>query len=522
MPKKILQTFIICGCLVAVLISISACGDSRAEETVSGPDILAIAWPDGLGGPERPLVKFPHEVHVTAAEKDGQDCSFCHLTREDGFLSHKFMRLENTTAEEVENIYHDNCLKCHQRLAEAGQASGPEACGECHRRDNKFQIDWSPIYFDKSLHYRHIEANENRCDLCHHEFDEATQTVKYVKGAETACRDCHGNTDSDKTVSYRKAAHYQCLKCHMDHPQTGPVSCSGCHSANTRAAITFVENPPRLKRNQPDLTLISAPEAELDQSKMNTVLFNHEIHEGITMTCRICHHQTLKACDECHTLEGDPKVNGVNLQQAMHSMKSDHSCVGCHDNSKNHADCAGCHNLMEQGKLSEHACPICHSGPEPDKMNTDSRSLDKLAARRSGAAKNKLSFAVSDIPEEVTINKLADKYEPAVFPHRKIVNNLIERVNKSRMALYFHGNADVICQGCHHHSPVGEKPPLCESCHGQPFNEDNLFRPGLKGAYHRQCMGCHQQMGIGKDDDCLLCHKMAAGEETIGSTGQGD
>jgi hypothetical protein len=31
----------------------------------------------------------------------------------------------------------------------------------------------------------------------------------------------------------------------------------------------------------------------------------------------------------------------------------------------------------------------------------------------------------------------------------------------------------------------------------------------MKGAYHQQCFGCHQQMGIKKPDslNCVECHR---------------
>jgi hypothetical protein len=50
-------------------------------------------------------------------------------------------------------------------------------------------------------------------------------------------------------------------------------------------------------------------------------------------------------------------------------------------------------------------------------------------------------------------------------------------------------------------------PPLCESCHGEPFDEAELHTPGLFGAYHRQCIGCHQEMEIEPQaQDCEGCH----------------
>ena len=35
----------------------------------------------------------------------------------------------------------------------------------------------------------------------------------------------------------------------------------------------------------------------------------------------------------------------------------------------------------------------------------------------------------------------------------------------------------------------------------------NWNKPGLMGAYHLQCMGCHKEMGMEKPVSCTDCHK---------------
>jgi formate-dependent nitrite reductase cytochrome c552 subunit len=92
------------------------------------------------------------------------------------------------------------------------------------------------------------------------------------------------------------------------------------------------------------------------------------------------------------------------------------------------------------------------------------------------------------------------------MPHRKIVEKLTQYINENSTAAYFHGHEDVVCQGCHHQSPAGEKPPLCGSCHAAESADLELMKPALKGAYHRQCLGCHQSMDIQKPEDCSGCH----------------
>jgi len=91
------------------------------------------------------------------------------------------------------------------------------------------------------------------------------------------------------------------------------------------------------------------------------------------------------------------------------------------------------------------------------------------------------------------VNKYSDMYEPVRFMHSKHANVLGE------------------CTICHHRMPREEgdiygepqsmdelrtrqvEPVACSACHGEPFNPRDLGTPGLRGAYHRLCMDCHQE-----------------------------
>jgi hypothetical protein len=116
--------------------------------------------------------------------------------------------------------------------------------------------------------------------------------------------------------------------------------------------------------------------------------------------------------------------------------------------------------------------------------------------------------AAADIPEKVVIDVMVNEYGPAELPHGKIVRTLTQGIGESHMAAVFHREAATMCQGCHHNSPASLKPPPCASCHGKPFSDYADGRPGLKGAYHGQCIDCHQQMGLAKPaaNDCTACH----------------
>ena len=119
------------------------------------------------------------------------------------------------------------------------------------------------------------------------------------------------------------------------------------------------------------------------------------------------------------------------------------------------------------------------------------------------------TYKDEDIPEKVIIKELAEEYEPVELPHRKIIKTLSNNIKDNTLAGYFHAEKGALCQSCHHNSPLDKKPPRCGSCHGKPFDGRNIFRPGIKGAYHQQCISCHQVLKLEKPKStgCTDCHK---------------
>ncbi len=492
---------------LAALIFVVGCGGDRVEDPVQAAGVIFIDSLSAFGALDRAAVAFPHDTHWAAVSAEGLDCETCHLRTESGYLSQDYLRLASIDKDEVMRIYHDNCVACHDTTAAAGRESGPVTCGECHDTRPTWVTDRAEMGFDRSLHHRHGEALGERCELCHHEYNEQTEEIYYAEGEETTCRYCHLSVPEpgDVASSLSVASHKACIGCHLDLPDAGPSDCSGCHDAQRQSEILVVESPDRLERGQPDFALLRA--GNLDSSKVNTVPFSHIGHEDFNNTCRVCHHESMVPCSECHTLLGSDESDGVTLQRSMHAIDSERSCVGCHEAEKNEPECAGCHSQMRHDELSERACTICHAGPSPSRVTAVESRYRSLDQFRPGPREMRLSFNDRDIPDSVTIGILSEEYEPAVMPHRQIIDKLAEHVEDSKVATYFHGSEDVVCQGCHHHSPLGVLPPLCESCHGEPFNENELFRPGLYGAYHRQCLQCHQEMEI-EPQDCEGCHTL--------------
>ena len=204
-------------------------------------DIITIDGLKTFGPLERPAVLFYHDRHTEALAKLNKDCSACHETVNDR-LSLKFKRLEDTGKKAVMDTYHDNCIACHKETATPGKPSGPVTCGKCHIQDGTAPASsWQPIGLDKSLHYRHVKANDKKCELCHHEYNEQTKKLFYAKGQEGACVYCHKETKEENRIAYRPASHIACIGCHRNLTakkiDAGPVQCKGCHDAAQQAAI---------------------------------------------------------------------------------------------------------------------------------------------------------------------------------------------------------------------------------------------------------------------------------------------
>jgi hypothetical protein len=116
-------------------------------------------------------------------------------------------------------------------------------------------------------------------------------------------------------------------------------------------------------------------------------------------------------------------------------------------------------------------------------------------------------------PDVVILRELEDTYNPVPFDHK----------SHAKMAQMWNG-----CVTCHHRSPqagAGTAPaapgrvtqeasarvPACKSCHPVAVAEARIHMPSLKGAYHRQCLNCHQEWM--HENACVICHKPRRGQE---------
>ncbi|HRT22032.1 MAG TPA: cytochrome c3 family protein [Candidatus Hydrogenedentes bacterium] len=132
-------------------------------------------------------------------------------------------------------------------------------------------------------------------------------------------------------------------------------------------------------------------------------------------------------------------------------------------------------------------CSPCHTCEKPTKedpclkkcLRPEMKDADKRFAESQSA------------PDVILIDKMSELYMPVVFPHR--LHAAMEAMSDG-------------CEICHHHEEAtAEKPQPCSACHGDFTQPGNLWKPGLRGAYHRQCLSCHRDWS--GSTDCIKCHE---------------
>ena len=102
-------------------------------------------------------------------------------------------------------------------------------------------------------------------------------------------------------------------------------------------------------------------------------------------------------------------------------------------------------------------------------------------------------------PRVVILDDLEKLYLPVPFDHEGHAN----------MAAMASG-----CATCHHFTPEGLEHPACRTCHDPALGSGDIAKPGLKGAYHRQCMSCHREWS--GETSCNACHRPKAGAAAKG------
>lgn len=517
------------GAILAILLVLFcvSLGLAKSKDKDGQREAGAVITIDALmqfGELERSAVQFPHGQHTAAMPE--ADCLTCHDERNDektgeiAGLSFQFKRQEALGKEALQDLYHNECISCHAEREVAKKPTGPQACNACHINDVEEPPIPDEVRFNAVLHASHADKASLECNSCHHAFNPTEKKAVYVKGEEGACVYCHQEIVPESVPegmpasSLKSASHDQCLNCHLEtekkqqeqsvEVKTGPLLCSECHTPDLAEKAKPVTEKIRLKRNQPDAVVIGA-KTFTEPTNTPLVPFNHKAHELADISCQSCHHKSLTACTECHTPIGSEKGGNVSLETAMHTKRSDRSCIACHNEVKKAPECAGCHLAMQETReTNSESCTACHSLKKEE--GTSLPEGEALAQMMEMRKRPEPSSWRKNAPEKVTIDDLAKEYEPAIFPHKKIVDALADGVSKSGMASVFHGSDQALCQGCHHNAPATEKPAQCASCHTKERQTKVDTRPDLMGAFHMQCMECHDTMKVELAGDCTACH----------------
>jgi len=94
---------------------------------------------------------------------------------------------------------------------------------------------------------------------------------------------------------------------------------------------------------------------------------------------------------------------------------------------------------------------------------------------------------------------------PQIFPKTIVLRSLMDVYETVEFTHESHSLLTESCRTCHHHSPPGGY-LRCVECHPvKASSQKELSGTGLRGAYHRQCRGCHVSWENGPTG-CADCH----------------
>lgn len=121
-----------------------------------------------------------------------------------------------------------------------------------------------------------------------------------------------------------------------------------------------------------------------------------------------------------------------------------------------------------------------------------------------------------DLPETVKLDKLAKLYEGVEFDH-EMHTEIADDCTVCHHHTVGMPSSNENCSKCHNTETVPGK-VACADCHAlDPFSAEYLAanapgnghyhidKPGLKAAYHLNCLNCHEEMG--GPEGCEDCHE---------------
>jgi hypothetical protein len=133
----------------------------------------------------------------------------------------------------------------------------------------------------------------------------------------------------------------------------------------------------------------------------------------------------------------------------------------------------------------------------------------------------------ANIPDSISLDSLVQLYEKVEFDHAKHIT-----LTKDCAACHHHTTGtlqeDRNCIRCHRNSNETNV-VACKGCHSlQPFSATTLRekdlktyhrdKPGLKAAYHLNCVGCHEKNG--GPTGCKECHSRTKDGDKLYNSGE--
>ncbi len=146
--------------------------------------------------------------------------------------------------------------------------------------------------------------------------------------------------------------------------------------------------------------------------------------------------------------------------------------------------------IPKNHSLANLTCKTCHSCEVPTKKNPcliPCPRADMITINQSP----------EQAPEIEVLKELSNQYLPVVFSHKV-------HAQMSQMS----GG----CGTCHHYNTVGPIQP-CINCHETSRQRQDISKPDLEAAYHRQCINCHREWS--HSNNCTSCHALKSKGEVV-------
>lgn len=206
------------------------------------------------------------------------------------------------------------------------------------------------------------------------------------------------------------------------------------------------------------------------------VIFDHKTHaENYGIECQTCHHESETArpdpmaCGDCHGVAVTDEFRKEHV-----ASYSDEACVTCH-----HVEFTGV-DWSHEEHTGYDDCTACHHGPdiEPEPMacsNCHEAQGDESMPGLRDSVHRRCQTCHADMFEEKMDG--CDSCHTSASQREALKNGTLDK-------------AFTACASCHYEEKVDE------------------LIPNRMGAFHGQCMGCHEEVQSGpfEKSQCNQCH----------------